>query len=430
MLWINPAVGVAGDMLLGALLDVGADEDVVREHLAVLPLTGWDLVVGRTTRRGLTATAVDVGFGTDHHRSWSSIDVMLGDADLPALVRDGARDTFRRLGEAESAVHGIDIDDVHFHEVGAVDAIIDIVGAWTALHSLGMPTVVAAPIGLGTGTARMAHGTVPVPAPATLELLSGAPTVPVDVTGETATPTGVALVVSMAASWGHLPAGSVVRAGRGAGAWDPDSHANVVTVVLTEAGVADPVPDENANAIDAPVQNEVDAAVAAPVQDVAVVSDAAGTDAEPARVAAALIETNLDDVTPEVLGHLISLLLDAGADDAWVVPVTMKKGRPGHQLRLLCRPERATELRRIVAAETGTLGMRQWTVDKYELERSMTEVLVDGHVVRVKVGPSGAKPEFDDVVAVAAATGRTFRQVAHEALIAWSDASAAHGGPS
>lgn len=377
VLWINPAVGVAGDMLLGALLDVGADEASVRAQLSTLPVSGWDLVVTPTTRRGLVATGVAVRFPTnDGHRSWSSIDAMLRDAPLAPPVRDGARSTFRRLARAEATVHGIDVDAVHFHEVGAMDAIVDIVGTWAALHSLGLPTVVSAPVGLGTGTASMAHGTIPVPAPATLELLTGAPTVPVECCDETATPTGAALLVAMAGSWGHLPAGTIEAVGRGAGTRDPGGHANVVTAVVSSTAGAEPA----------------------------------------AIVPAVVIETNLDDVTPEVLGHVLTLALEAGADDAWVAPVTMKKGRPAHQLRVLSTPELAGDLRRLVAAQTGTLGVRQWTVEKYEFERSVSEVTVDGHRVRVKVGPSGAKPEFDDVVAAAAALGRPVRDVSSDAL--------------
>lgn len=395
-LWINPVVGVAGDMLLAALVDVGADPDRVRSGLGALPVPGWSLELGRTTRSGLVASTATVTTADhDHHRSWSAIDAMLGSADLPEGVVDGARRTFRRLAEAEAHVHGIDVDRVHFHEVGAVDAIVDVVGTWLALADLGMPRVSCGPVGLAVGTAPMAHGVVPVPAPATLALLNGRPTVGVDAVGETATPTGVALLVTMTGddAWGPMPAGTVTAVGRGAGTWDPPGHPNVVTVVRFDPADQDAAPT-----------------AAAPL-------------ALPGRsVDAVVVETNVDDVTPEVLGHVISAALDLGADDAWVLPVTMKKSRPGHQVRVLCAPDLVPAVRELLARETATLGLREWTVTKHELDRRTVEVDVDGHLVRIKVGPFGAKPEHDDVVAAARALGRPVREVAADALARHLDA--------
>ncbi len=377
-LWCNPSLGVAGDMWMAALLDAGADESFVRDQLAALALDGWSLSVERTTRRGLVATRVAVETaGHDHHRPWSRIDALLDDAPLDARVTEGARRTFRALGTAEATVHGVDIDQVHFHEVGAVDAIVDIVGSWAALVALGVDGVTSAPIGLGSGTVAMAHGRVPVPAPAVLELLVGAPTVPVDAAAETATPTGVALLVTMVDRWGPPPAGTVLTTGRGAGTWDPSSHPNVVTAVLLD-------------------QHD-------------------DTEALPA----VLLETNLDDVTPEVLGHVVGLALARGADDAWCTPIVMKKGRPGQLLTVLCRPELADGLRELVASETGTLGIRERTVSKHELPRHVEEVVVDGQTVRIKVGPHGAKPEHDDLVTAAALLGRPLRAVAEDAMTRW-----------
>jgi len=381
-LWINPAVGVAGDMLLAAFIDLGAELDVIRDLVGTVGLPEWSLDATLTTRRGITATAVTVTAPDhDHHRSWSTIDAMVSSAALPEPVRDGARTTFRRLAVAEAAVHGIDVDDVHFHEVGAVDAIVDVVGAFSAWFDLGSPTVTSAPVGLGTGAVAMAHGVLAVPAPATLELLRGVPTVPVDAAGETATPTGVAILTTMATAWGPPPAGTVAGVGRGAGSWDPPTHANVLTVVGYE-----------------------------PVADLEAVNVEAVT------IEAVIIESTVDDVTPEVLGHVIDRALALRADDAWILPVTMKKSRPGHQLRILCRPELAATVRHLVASETGTLGLREWSVRKHELVRRNEVVDVDGHRVRIKVGPFGAKPEHDDVVAAAEALRRPLRDVATAAL--------------
>ena len=269
----------------------------MRDQLERLALPGWQLEVRPTSRRGLTATAVDVTVpDQDHHQPWSRIDALLADGGLESAVADGARRTFAALARAEASVHGIDVDQVNFHEVGALDAIVDVVGAWAALWSLGdaaMPTVASAPVGLGSGTAPMAHGVLPVPAPAVLELLTGHPTTPVDTGLETATPTGVALLVTMADRWGGLPDGVVRASGRGAGTADPPTHPNVLAVVLTDPALADPSPSTGQ------------------------------------RVAARLIQTNLDDVTGEVVAHVIDRAIGEGADDAWPSRRRRRRADPG-----------------------------------------------------------------------------------------------------
>lgn len=378
-LWLNPAVGVAGDMLLGALLDLGAPLEVVLDQLGRLPVPGWDLEVSEVRRRGLRATRALVRADEGHHhRPWSGIDAMLAAAGLRPEVAAGARATFRRLAEAEAEVHGIEVDEVHFHEVGAVDAIVDIVGAWAARHALGVDRVVSAAVGLGAGTVGAEHGLLPAPAPATLKLLVGHPCRPVPVESETATPTGVALLVTMADSWGSMPAGVVLATGFGAGGRDPATHPNVVTAALSAVDEARPVD-------------------------------------------AVVVEANLDDVTPEVLGHVLQRALDLGADDAWIVPVVMKKSRPGHQLRILCSPALEAVVVAMVAAETGSLGARSTAVTKHVSPRRLDRVEVDGHQIAVKVGPHGAKAEHDDVVVAAAALGRPVRIVAAQALLRWSE---------
>jgi uncharacterized protein (TIGR00299 family) protein len=317
----------------------------------------------------------------DRHRAWSQLDELLATAPLEPAVAAGARSTFRRLADAEAAVHGIDVDEVHFHEVGALDAVVDIVGSWAALHSLvgagADRRVGSGPVGLGTGVTTMAHGTVPVPAPAVLELLRGVPVVAVPVAAETATPTGVALLVTMAGRWGDLPDGVLARAGRGAGTRDDESHANVLTGVLLD------------------------------------------TRAPTGRVPAVLLETNVDDVSPETVAYVLDLLLARGADDAWATPVVMKKGRPAQVLSVLCRPELADRLRSVLVAETGSLGVRQRVLDKFELERHDAEVVLEGQHIRIKVGPHGAKPEHEDVAAAARRLDRPLRDVAAAALARW-----------
>ncbi len=383
-LWINPGAGVAGDMLLAALVDLGADADFVRGQLEHLGLDGWSLGFEAVRRRELTATLATVTHAEGHHhRSWSSIDALLAGAGLAPRVEQGARRTFGELGQAEARAHGIAVDDVHFHEVGALDAIVDIVGVWAALDSLDVDHVTCAAVGLGSGVASMAHGQVQVPAPAVLDLLTGLPVRPVDIDGETATPTGVALLRTLVDDWGVPPAGTVVADGRGAGAMDPPGHANVVVVALLETADA---------------------------------TEAAGHTAAEHTI----VECNLDDVTPEVVGHAIERALALGASDAWATSITMKKSRPGHLLSVLCAPEVLDEVAASIVAETGTLGYRLRRVDKVELPRSTSSVELDGHMIRIKVGPHGVKPEHDDVASVAVATGRTHREVSAAALRAWS----------
>ncbi|MEL7209239.1 MAG: LarC family nickel insertion protein, partial [Actinomycetota bacterium] len=377
-LWLDPSFGASGDMLLGALLGLGAPLDAVRSDVAALGLSGWTIEVEPVLRAGIAATRALVS--TDeghHHRTWSSIDAMLAEAALPEPVVIGARHTFLRLGEVEAGIHRIELDAVHFHEVGALDAIVDIVGVWSAVHHLGVEAVVTGPVGLGHGHVGAAHGMLPTPAPATAELLRGAPVQPLDVAMETVTPTGAALLDTLG-QWGPVPAGRLGPTARGAGGRDPDGHPNVVTALLVTpdpAAASMPdgaAPDGAAHTVEGATALTPDPA-AASLRDGAAhtVEGATALTPDPAAdnpdgattVRATVLATNLDDATPEVIGHTIERLLDAGADDAWVVPVLMKKGRPGQELRVLCSPEAADPLRRLLFTETGTRGIRAESVN-------------------------------------------------------------------
>ena len=384
-LWIDPAFGASGDMLLGTLAGLLADPAASLEPLALLGLDEFGVRFEAVTRGGLSSLrAVVTTTDTHHDRRWSDIDHLLANSELAPAAVSGARRTFRALGQVESMQHGVPIDDVHFHEVGALDAIVDIVGAWLLLEALrserGGPglTVVVGPVGLGYGTVRAAHGLLPLPAPATVALLRDRPTRPLDVEMETCTPTGAALLVTMADQWGPLPAGRLGDTARGAGGKDPVGHPNVVTAVLVEL------------------------AGAAEQRDWRVES-------------AVLLETNLDDVTPEVLAHAVERLLTLGVADAWIVPIVMKKGRPAHELRVLCDPELADRATELILLETGTLGIRRQTIAKQVARRSTTTIDLNGHKIRVKLGPHGGKAEHDDLVRVATATGVPLRQLADEA---------------
>ncbi len=379
-LWLNPAFGIAGDMLLAALLDAGANEVFVRDVLKRLDLPGWDLESSRTTRRGLACLDVRVTVPeATPHRTWSSIDELLASgAKHDDEVMNGARKTFAILADVEAERHSVSRDDVVFHEVGAIDAIIDIVGSWAALVSLEVDEVHSAAPALGAGTTRSEHGLLAHPAPATLGLLMESPISGLDTSIETTTPTGAALLVTMVNTWGPVPAGTLVSTGYGAGDLDPQTHANILGVSVVDGNEA---PD----------------------------------------MSAVVVESNVDDVTPEILGHLIDRALAEGADDAWIAPIVMKKSRPGHQIRILCSPALQEHMIDLILRETGTLGVRILPIAKRVASRQIEEVVVDGMQVRVKVGPYGAKPESTDVIRVATETGKSALRVTAEALDAWAE---------
>ncbi|MFC5234783.1 nickel pincer cofactor biosynthesis protein LarC [Pseudonocardia zijingensis] len=367
ILWLNPFSGLSGDMLLGALLDLGAPLEGVRAAVARTGLDGWDLRTERVTRGGIGATraVVDVSdTATERHAA----ELLARVADVPVAAR-----AVREIAEVEAGIHGLDPAQVHLHEIGGLDTVVDTVGVAAALELLDVAEVHCGPLTLGSGTVATRHGVLPVPAPATAALLAraGAPVVGAG-EGETVTPTGAALLVAAGTRFGPLPAMALRGVGYGAGGRDPADRANVLPALLGEApGSAEPM---------------------------------------------LLLETNVDDVTGEVLGNLVGRLLDAGAADAWLSPIVMKKGRPAHTVHVLVVPERAADCERIVLAETGSLGLRRTPVDRAALPRRTTTVEVEGHLVRLKHGPWGVKPEHDDVAATAAALGLPLREVSRRAL--------------
>lgn len=382
VLWLDPSFGASGDMLLGVLVGLGARLPSIVDGLKPLAIDGWSLAQSTVSRASLAATRIEVASDDEQreaHRSWSSIDQLLAAARLPDAVIDGARRTFRALGEAEASIHRVDIDEVHFHEVGAVDAIVDIVGVWLAIGDLGVDGIVSGPIGLGHGTIDAAHGRLPLPAPATAELLKGLPVQGLDLPGETVTPTGAALLATITDEFGPLPTGRLAATARGAGRRDPATHPNVLSAHLIE---------ETAD------------------------SRAAG----PGTSTVVLIQTNLDDTTGEVVAHTIERCLELGADDAWAQPIVMKKGRPAVELNVLARAELADTLRNTIFTETATLGVRLSTLQKLEQPRRFEAVEIDGHTVRIKIGPAGAKPEYDDLAAAARALSLPLTEVSRRAL--------------
>jgi len=378
--WWHCFAGVAGDMALGALVDAGADLALIEAELAGLRVDGWSLRAVPVLRGGVACTHVEVETReTGSVRAHAHIADIIAEARLPERARRRALEVFARLAEVEAGLHRQAPDQVRFHEVGGLDAIIDIVGTCVALEILGVDRIASSALAQGTGTVHAAHGLLPLPAPAVVALLAaaGAPAYGTDADVELTTPTGAALLTTLADAWGPMPAMTIEAGGYGAGTRDLDGVANAVQVVVGTA------------------------------------LDAAETG--PGGQPVALLEANVDDVTGEVLAYTLGALLDAGAHDAWITPVVAKKGRPGHVLSVICDPVRAESLRVILAAETGTLGVRSQTLRRWVARRSFEEVSVAGHPVGVKRGPSRAKAEHDDVARVARLTGMPLREVARRA---------------
>lgn len=380
--WIDASSGASGDMLLGALVDVGVPLEVIGEAVDAVTPEPIGLSTELVTRNGFAATrcVVDVA-DSSTHRTWRDIRALLDQASLDGRVREQATATFTRLAEAEAAVHGGSPDDVHFHEVGALDAIADVVGVCAGLAHLGVDELVVSPIAVGSGTVETQHGTLSVPPPAVARLLIGVPSYAGPVALEMCTPTGAALLTTHADGWGPQPAMTTQRIGTGAGGRDPERHANVLRLLVGPG-------------TDTRGQGE------------------AGLPASTAVV----LEANVDDLDPRLWPPVLASLLDAGASDAWLTPILMKKGRPAHTLSVLVAADRADAVRREVFRQTTTIGLRETTVAKRALDRELRSVEVDGHRIDVKLATLegevlNAQPEYEHVADAAQATGRPIKDV-------------------
>jgi uncharacterized protein (TIGR00299 family) protein len=377
--YIDCVGGLAGDMLLSALLDAGAPEDVLR---AVPRRLGLDveLRIERVERHGIGALHLDVVDANAHdHRSWRSIREQVERADLGEDVRATSLRVLARLAEVEGAIHGVAADDVHFHELGAADTLVDVVGVVTLLAELGVDRVACSPLPLGRGVVRAAHGVIPVPAPATAALLVGVPVAGVDVDGELVTPTGASLASTLASDWGPVPAMTLAAVGYGAGTSDWSERANVVRVLLGHGAAA--------------------------TTDVVV------------------LETNLDDLLPELVPDAVAACFEAGALDVWTTPAAMKKGRPGLVLSAIARPADEHVVAETILRETSALGVRVSTHRRHELDREVRTVVVQGHEVRVKLGRLDGRllnvaPEHDDCARVARLVGAPVKSIWAAALAA------------
>lgn len=380
ILWLNPCSGVSGDMLLGALIGLGAPVGGIRDAISQTGLTGWRLEHEDVQAGGIRATGVQVHVDDESTERHAAELLDLVHLARPEPVTAVAAEAVRAIRDVEAHLHDSDPDRVHLHEIGGHDTVVDTVGVAAALHLLGITEVRSAPVGVGSGTVRCAHGVLPAPAPATLALLNGAQTVGIDVRGETVTPTGAALLRAAGTTYGPPPAMTVRANAFGAGTKVFPGRPNVLSAVLGEPVDPPPLPGLG-------VGEQL-----------------------------LLLETNVDDISGEVLGHVIASALNRGAADAWCTPTVMKKGRPAHEIHVLCRPDRAPALEELLLAETGSLGLRTTTVQRRALPREFRTVTVRGHDVRIKHGPWHAKPEYDDLAAAATALGLPLREVTELAL--------------
>ena len=377
--WFHCFSGIAGDMALGSLVDAGADHNDIISMLNKLEIDDWTINFEKVLRCGQSGTKANVLTTETHvHRTASDITDLIKKAELPERVTKRALDTFETLAVAEGQLHNMEPSEVHFHEVGAIDSIIDIVGTCAALETLNVDEIWSSAITTGTGTVRAAHGEIPIPAPATVKLLQGAPIKGTNIPFELTTPTGAALLAAMTVSWGPMPSMKIETTGFGAGERDLDGQPNLTQVVIGEAVET--------------IQ------LGQPVS---------------------LLEVNVDDATGETLAHTIACCLEAGAFDAWITPIVMKKGRPAHTVSVLCSETEIKKISKVLTSETGSLGVRSQTLQRWPAAREFQTVEVEGHIIGVKVTSGRAKIEHDDAVKAAQALGIPLREILSRAEEAW-----------
>ncbi len=402
ILYIDCVGGVAGDMLLAALVDAGASLASINTELAKLGVPGLHASVERVERHSINCAHINVSWDEpahdahdaddahdrhdahDHSRAYAQVREIIMIAGLASRVTDRALAAFERLAMVEAKIHGVPVDDVHFHEVGSEDSIGDVVGVAVALELLDIDEVQCSPLPLGRGFVRGAHGMLPLPAPATLALLTDVPVEGVDIEKELVTPTGAALVVSLATRFGTIPAMSISALGYGAGGRDLAQRPNIVRVLIGTA------PTKTAGE---------------------------------KRATVVLVETNLDDCSPELIPDAAAAATRAGALDVWTSPVIMKKGRPGFVLHAIARPDNAQAVGDALLRETSALGVRMCTYERLELDRSFVSVAVGSEQVQVKIGLRDGRvmniaPEHDDCAAAAAKLGLPVKEVFAQALLA------------
>ncbi|MDH5541436.1 MAG: nickel pincer cofactor biosynthesis protein LarC [Nitrospinota bacterium] len=380
--WFDPFSGIAGDMVIGSIIGAGVSLDYLETELKKLGLSGYTLKAEKVKLNSITAISFKVEVTEKQKsRNHAEIKKIIQDSTLSETVKSNSLKMFLKIAEAEAEVHGEPLDKVHFHEVGAIDSIIDIVGASIGFEKLGIGKFVSSPIPLGSGSVKTSHGIMPVPAPATLLILKGVPVVGGGPSMELTTPTGAAIATALCENFSGMPSMKPEVTGYGAGsAKRGDGMPNLFRLVVGE---------------------EIGKTVFS--------------------TRLVIMETNIDDATPEETSHAVTKLFASGALDVWVTPVMMKKGRQAFTISVLSEPVEAEKLMNLLLEETPTIGVRRYEVDRYELPREVVEVNTKYGKVRVKIvktpsGKSRAKPEFDDVSAISQKNGTSFHEVYSEAL--------------
>lgn len=383
-LYFDCFAGASGNMILGALIAAGVDPDALKTELEKLELPDFELKIEKVDRSGISAKHVVVEIPDEKkHRHLPEIQKIIAESTLSDTVKDRALSIFRRLAEAEAKVHGIEIEKVHFHEVGALDAIIDIVGSCIGFEILGIEKFASTKIHVGSGFVQMAHGKFPVPPPAVAELLRGVPIYSTEIEGELITPTGAAIITTLANSYGILSDLKTEVIGYGAGTRKYDAFPNVLRLLIGESELQNAIKSASLNI---------------PTEEVT------------------LLETNIDDISPQIIGYVMDRAFDLGALDCWFTPIQMKKNRPAVLLSVLCKSDMQSELAEMIFSETTTIGIRVSKTDRLYLEREMTLVKTEYGDIPVKIARMNGKivnsmPEYEDVRRTALEKGVAFRIV-------------------
>ena len=398
-LYFDCFAGVSGDMIIGALIDLGVDLDALSNQLSSLGLSAYQVKAGRVKRSGIAAVKfnVEVDEGKQPSRKLADITEIINRSELSAQVKARSIQIFERLAEAEAQVHGSTRERVHFHEVGAVDSIIDTVGAMIGLEMLGVDRFFASPLRLGHGSVQTQHGLMPVPAPATAELVRGVDVYAGEIEGEFVTPTGAAIVTVLCESFGPLPEMKITRAGYGAGSRDPKGFPNALRVVMGDVS-----------------------------ESTAKADDASLNESRHQGDSVMVVETNIDDMNPQAYGFVMERAFALGALDVFLIPAQMKKARPGTLLTVLCEPAKTDSIIEMLLRETTTLGVRYYEAKRRVLERAIETVETEYGTVRMKVARAGDRtlhflPEYDDCARLAARCGKPVIEVQSAATAAYRE---------
>lgn len=391
-LYFDSFAGASGDMILGAMVDAGIDARVLTEQLSLLNVTGFDVRFEKVKRAGLSATHAIVTTQPEHaHRHLSDILKIIDNSSLAFGVKERASEIFTRLAQAEGRVHNEPVENVHFHEVGALDAIVDVVGAAICFDLLGIEEFICSPLHVGSGTVEMAHGRFPVPPPAVADLLAGVPFYSTDIKGELLTPTGAAIITTVSKHYGPVPPIEVAQIGYGAGTRDYDNFPNVLRVLLGTTA-AQSVADERL----------------------------------------LMIETNIDDVSPQIIGHVMDRAFELGALDCYFTAVQMKKNRPGVLVSVLCEKSVKDSIMQLLFKETTTLGVRTYEVERRALARSIIQLEtpygpIDVKVARLNGQVVNEMPEFDQCRSAATKAGVAVKMVEDAVRIALANSKKEEG---